>query len=160
LKTATVRELKVELNELPHNELVTLCLRLSKFKKENKELLTSLLYEASDEDQYVLQVQQEIEDQFQDINTSSYYYMKKSIRKILRTTKKYIRYSGNKETEVSLLLHFCSELKSLRPSIEKNVTLTNLYIRQIGMIRKTLKTLHEDLQYDFGIELQKLEEND
>ncbi|GAA3509686.1 hypothetical protein GCM10022393_23040 [Aquimarina addita] len=157
MKAATVKELKQELNDCTHQELITLCLRLSKFKKENKELLTYLLYNASSEDAYIEQVKQEIDKEFLQINTSSYYYIKKSVRKILRITKKYIRYSGSKETEAVLLIYFCKALKKMRPSIQRNTTLQNLYIRQIGGIRKAISTLHEDLQYDFEMELQEMQ---
>ncbi|MBQ4805342.1 hypothetical protein J8L88_20945 [Aquimarina sp. MMG015] len=156
MKAATVRELKIELNNCSQQELVALCLRLSKFKKENKELLTYLLYEASEEDNYIASVQEEITKEFGLINTSSYYYIKKSVRKILRISKKYIRYSGKKETEVEILLHFCVELKKVRPSIKNNRMLTNIYDRQINSITKTIRTLHEDLQYDYELVLDSL----
>jgi hypothetical protein len=156
MKTATVKELKEELNHLPQTELVELCLRLSRFKKENKELLTYLLYEASNETGYIESIKAEITLQFTEINTDSYYYIKKSVRKILRRVKTYIRYSKIKETEVELLLYFCSELKNMKPSITHNVTLTNLYNRQIALIKKTITSLHEDLQYDYNLMLEDI----
>ncbi|MFD2565699.1 hypothetical protein [Aquimarina rubra] len=156
MKAATVRELKLELNNCSQQELVALCLRLSKFKKENKELLTYLLYEASDEDHYIAEVKSEITKEFGLINTNSYYYIKKSVRKILRISKKYIRYSGKKETEVEILLHFCSELKKMRPSIKNNKVLFGIYERQIASIKKSIATLHEDLQYDYTLLLDSL----
>ena len=158
MKTATVRELKQELNNCSSNELIELCLRLSKFKKENKELLTYLLYEASDEDGYIINVKTEIEQQFEQINIKSYFYIKKSVRKILRNVKKFIRYSKKKETEVELLIHFCIQLKELKPSIKYNVTLQNIFDRQIILIKKTIASLHEDLQFDYELELNTLME--
>lgn len=149
MKAASVREIKQELGFRSQKELVELCLRLSKFKKENKELLTYLLYEESNEQGYIEGVKLKIEEEFQEINRSSYYFIKKSVRKILRNVKKYIRYSKKKETEVELLLFFCSELKKMRPSIIRNVTLLNIYSRQILSIRKAISTLHEDLQFDY-----------
>ena len=74
----------------------------------------------------------------------------------MRLVKKYIRYSKQKETEVELLIHFCDEMKNIHPSIFKNVTLENMFNRQITMIRKVILTLHEDLQYDFEMELEEL----
>jgi hypothetical protein len=156
MKAATVKELRAELNNLPSKELVEVCLRLSKFKKENKELLTYLLYEASNEDGYIATVKLEIDQQFEEINRKSYYFIKKSIRKILRDVKKYIRYSKKKETEVELLIYFCQKLKAFKPSIRKNDTLYNLYFRQINMIKKTVLKLHEDLQFDYGEEIEAL----
>jgi len=156
MKTASVKELKTELNDCSNSELIALVLRLSKFKKENKELLTYLLYKASDEDAYISGIKIEIEQLFLEINTSSYYFMRKSVRKILRIVKTYIRYSKKKETEVELLLHFCWQLKDLKPSIMRNTTLKNLYERQLLSIKKSVATLHEDLQYDYTVELQKI----
>ena len=156
MKAVSVVTIKKELKHRSTEELLELCLRLSKFKKENKELLTYLLFESHDEAGYIETVKAEIELQFEDINTSSYFYIKKSVRKILRNLKKYARYSLKKETEVELLLHFCSILKDFKPSIDKNVTLTNLYDRQIVSIKKIVSSLHEDLQYDYNLELERL----
>lgn len=156
MKAATVKELKQELSNRSSSELLELCLRLSKFKKENKELLTYLLYEASDEAAYIKNVKIEIKQQFEQINTTTYYYIKKSVRKILRNTKTHIRYSKKKETEVELLIYFCSELKKVKPSVKNNVVLNNLYKRQIEAIRKAMSYLHDDLKYDYGIELNAI----
>ena len=81
MKAATIRELKQELSIRSQGELLELCLRLSKFKKENKELLTYLLYEASNEAAYIENVKREIEYEFEQINRKSYYFIKKSVRK-------------------------------------------------------------------------------
>lgn len=156
MKAVTVKELKQELNTRSQKELIDLCLRLSRFKKENKELLTYLLFESSNEAYYIQSVKQEIDTQFEEINKSSYYFIKKSVRKILRITKKYIRYSQKKETEVELMIYFCSKLKSMKPSIKHNVALRNLYQRQIDAIIKAMAGLHEDLQYDYNLELEEL----
>ncbi len=156
MKAASVSEIKQELNTRSPKELLELCLRLSKFKKENKELLTYLLYESSNEAAYIDGVKSEMDQAFLEINTNSYFYIKKSVRKILRNIKKYNRYSTKKETEVELLIYFCTELKNMSPSIDNNVTLQNIYSRQILSIKKTLHSLHEDLQYDFGKELEIL----
>ena len=157
MKAATVKQLKDELKHNTNEELMNLCLRLSRFKKENKELLTYLLFEANNESGYIESVKQEVDEQFENINIDSYFYIKKSVRKILRLIKKYNRYSLNKETEVELLLYFCQKLKDFKPSIRRNVTLTNIFNRQIGDIKKKITALHEDLQYDYQFEIEELE---
>ncbi len=157
MKTATVKILKQELTYRSQAELVELCLQLSKFKKENKELLTYLLFESSDENAFIEGVKFEIKSDFETINTKSYFYIKKSVRKILRNTKKYIRYSKIKETEIELLLYFCEALNNMRPSYKSNVSLVNIFNRQISTIKKSITSLHEDLQYDYGMELEALE---
>ncbi|WP_234859158.1 hypothetical protein [Aquimarina aquimarini] len=156
MKTATAKEIKTELADYSHQQLIDLCLRLSQFKKENKELLSYLLFDATDEETYIINIKNEIDELFLTINTASYYYIKKTVRKILRTLKKYIRYSKNKETEIEVLLYFCEKLKNLTPSINNNVTLLNLYNREITLIKKKITVLHEDLQYDYQLELEKL----
>ena len=76
MKAASIRELKLELSSRSQGELLELCLRLSKFKKENKELLTYLLYEASNEPAYVESVKREIEQLFEQVNKRNYYFIK------------------------------------------------------------------------------------
>ena len=43
MKTATVKEIKDELNHYSKEELLEYCLRMAKFKKENKELLEKMM---------------------------------------------------------------------------------------------------------------------
>lgn len=156
MKAASVSEIKKELNDRSHKDLMALCLRLAKFKKENKELLTYLLYESEDEMSYIRTVQQEIDTQFDEITSRSYFFIKKSVRKILRNVKKYIRYSGKKQTEVEILMYFCRKLKNMSPSMYRSTVLVNIYQGQIRMIRKAMAKLHEDLQYDYELELEEL----
>ncbi|MFY0686840.1 MAG: hypothetical protein JXQ90_06725 [Cyclobacteriaceae bacterium] len=156
MKAATVREIKYGLQEKSDVELIDICLRLSKFKKENKELLTYLLFESSDEAQFVSSVKEDISEDFEQINNRNYYWMKKTCRKVLRQVKKYIRYSGIKTTEIELLIHFCRELGQLRPSIHQNVVLQNMYNQQLKAINKAVSSLHEDLQFDYQEEISKL----
>jgi len=156
MKAVTVKKIKDELGYKNSKELIDLCLRLSKFKKENKELLTYLLFESSDEESYIESVKEQVDELFEQINTKSYFYIRKSVRKILTLTKKFIRYSQNKETEVELLLYFCKKLKAFKPSIDKSPRLVNTLDRQVLLVKKTIATLHEDLQYDYQIELDNL----
>jgi len=150
MKAATVHEIKSELNHLKPGELVELCLRLSKFKKENKELLTYLLFESHDEPAFIKSVEQEITEQFNEIpRTNGLYLVKKSVRKILRRTNKHIQYTGSKQAEVQLLLYFCLALKKSGIPIGQSTALTNLNEAQKKKIKKALGTLHEDLQYDY-----------
>lgn len=156
MKAATVKELKNELTNRSPKELLDICLRLSKFKKDNKELLTYLLFESANEANYIESIKYDIDEQFSQINTNSYYYIRKSVRKILSTIKKNIRYSQKKETEIEILLHFCTKLKSLSPSINRSTRLKSIYEREIARIKKAISTLHEDLQYDYNLELEAL----
>lgn len=156
MKAVTVKKIKDELSHRSANDLMELCLHLSKFKKENKELLTYLLFESHNEEGYIESVKEQMDDLFAQINTKSYFYIRKSVRKILTLTKKFIRYSKKKETEVELLLYFCTKLKGFKPSISRSPRLTNTFERQILLIKKAIISLHEDLQYDYQLELNEL----
>jgi hypothetical protein len=110
MKAATINELKQELNVISPAALLEICLRLAKYKKDNKELISYLLFESHDEAAYINSVKNNMDEQFALINKSNLYFAKKSLRKILRTTGKYIRYTGSKQAEVELLLYFCTSL--------------------------------------------------
>jgi len=156
MKPAPITHLKQEMKQRTQGELLEICLRLARFKKENKELLTYLLFEIQDDQAYIESIKKEMDQQFEEINQSNIYFAKKSIRKIVRTTNKFIRYSKHKQTEVELLLHFCKCLKNSSISMNHSVALQNIYIRQIQKIKKTIGSLHEDLQFDYGEELKAL----
>ncbi|OEK08359.1 hypothetical protein A8C32_02600 [Flavivirga aquatica] len=156
MKAVALREIKQELNTLSPQEIQELCLRLSRFKKENKELLTYLLFESHNESGYIESVKGYIDEEFELVNRDSYFYIRKSTRKILRNIKKYIRYSQKKETEVELLIYFCSKLKNFTPSIKNSVQLQNMYNRQLILVKKTINALHEDLQYDYNLLINEL----
>ena len=158
MKPAGVKAIKEELKIRSRGELTELCLNLSKFKKENKELLTYLLFEVGDENYFIQGIKEEIKTQFEEVNRKSYYYVKKSIRKILRNTKKNIRYSKKKQTEVELILFFCKMLGEFSPSIKKSIPLTNIFEREIQRVQKVILSLDPDLQYDYGIEIDDLQE--
>lgn len=147
--TAKLAQLRKELQFKDREALLDLCLRLAKSKKENKELLTYLLCYGENETHFITDVQEEVAQQFTQINTSSFFYIKKSVRKILRNLKRLIKYSAHKETEVILLLYFCEQLKGLTPSITKNKVLINLYQTQLGILQKRIALLHPDLQFEY-----------
>ena len=149
MKAATISEIKHELTQTNPSILIDLCLKLAKFKKDNKELLTYLLFEAHDEVAFIEQVKLEIESQFETINFSNIYFIKKSLRKILRTTSKFIRLTGSKQVEVELLLYFCKTLIIKDIPITKSSVLNNIYQLQLKKISQLISTLHEDLQYDY-----------
>jgi tRNA(Ser,Leu) C12 N-acetylase TAN1 len=154
MKAVTIKQLKDELSHKSGNELKELCLQLARFKKENKELLTYLLFESGSEEHYIQSIKELMDELFEDINTKNYFFIRKSMRKILTQVKKYIRYSKQKETEAELLLYYCKKMKNFYPPIDRSVRLQSILETQIKMIRKAIEKLHEDLQYDYQQELE------
>jgi hypothetical protein len=156
MKAASIHELQKELTALEPKHLKELCIRLAKYKKDNKELLSYLLFEAHDEKTYIKNIKQEIDVLFEEMNRDTAYLTKKSLRKILRLINKFIKYSGDKQTEIELRIYFCTKVKAARIAIDTNTVLSNLYSREIEKIKTTFSKLHEDLQYDYKQELEKL----
>jgi hypothetical protein len=157
LKSASIQEIKQELRSLSPSRLSELCLRLAKFKKDNKELLTYLLFESDDEATYIDNVKKEMDEEFTGLPKPNLYLTKKSLRKVLRTTAKQIRYTASPQTEVELLTYFCRKLHDSRIPFRDSAVLLNLYRQQLKKIRAVIATFHEDLQYDLLKALKGLE---
>lgn len=156
MKSATINDIKKELNNIPPARVRELILHLAKYKKENKELLTYLLFEKDDEYYYIKVIKEDVDTMFININSYSTYHSTKSIRKILRLLNKYIKFSGNKQTEAELLIYYCRKLKDSGLNISASTALSNLYHRQLEKIQKAISTLHEDLQGDYELELEEI----
>jgi hypothetical protein len=156
MKVSSIAILKKELQSLSQEELLSACLRLAKYKVENKELLNYVLFDAQDEENYIERVKEEITLEMAKMNSLNYYFAKKTIRRVLKIVKKQIKYSGNKKTEIELLIFFCETLKNTRIPISGNTALENLFNRQIININKALSTMHEDLQYDYKEQISNL----
>ena len=153
MKPASISEIKKELENLSSEERLSLCLRLAKYKKENKELLSFLLFESRDISGYLVAIKEEIDAFFDGINTSNIYFIKKSIRKILRHVNKQIKFTASKEVEVDILLHFCNKMVDAQIPFKKSAALLNIYEAQVKKINGALSGLHPDLQYDLKKQL-------
>ncbi len=153
MKAASINELKRELERRSNVNLITYCLRFSKFKKENKELLTFLLFEEDDISKFIEAVKVDVIDLFKEINPKHVYFIKKGVRKILRSVNKFVRIAASKQAEAEMLIQFCNSFKELPSSATGNKQLSKLYDTQIKKIEVTLSTLHPDLQFDLKKQL-------
>lgn len=149
METAGISDIQKELKELSTKELVSICIRLGKYKNENKELLSYLLFKSSNEAAFIKTIKEETEIEFKDVNRTNMYQAKKTIRKILRKVNKYSKISGQSTTELELRIHYCSVLKSSGIPFQKSAVLQNLYVNQLKKIESILGKLHEDLQFDY-----------
>jgi len=157
MKAATIQEIKQELTTLSSSRLTELCLRLARYKKDNKELLTYHLFEAGDEAGFIQNIKSEIDLEFEELPRATLYHTKKSLRKIVRTLIKRIKYTGSAQVEIELLGYYCLKVKRSGIPIHKNPVLINLYQQQVKKIRAAIATLHEDLQYDYLKELKEID---
>ncbi|MGQ1787708.1 MULTISPECIES: hypothetical protein [unclassified Saccharicrinis] len=149
IKINTVHTIKKELQNLPKELIIEHCLRMAKYKKDNKELLNYLLFEEDSEEDYIAAIKEEIKTEFSQIDKLTFYYTKKNIRRIQRMTTKHIKHSGKKETEIELLICFCQSMKNCGVSFKESPVMKNLYNRQIKNIEKALNKLHEDIRIDY-----------
>lgn len=156
MKAVSLNEIKKELAHLDSKTLQEVCMRVAKYKVENKELLTYLLFEAHNESAYIGMVKAEMDELFEALPKGNVYYIKKSLRKILRITNKQIKYSGQAATEVDLRLYFCLKTISAGVPLGQSQVLTNLFDKQVKRIETVIGKLPEDLMYDYQSDLESL----
>jgi hypothetical protein len=156
METPSIAVIKTELNGLGKSELINICLRLARFKKENKELMAYLLFNQFQKQDFVNQVNEIVTESMQSVNKNSAYLAKKTVRKVLRLVNKFCRYAGDKEVEVQLYLHFCASFLQLPPATKRYPVLGKLYVLQVKKLEQTIEELHEDLQYDYLRQLKQL----
>ncbi|CAD5256668.1 MULTISPECIES: hypothetical protein [unclassified Imperialibacter] len=152
----SISHIKKELQVLDSEQLQQVILRLGKYKVENKELLSYLLFKAHDEAIFIDEVKEGIDESLSTLNDTNLYWAKKTIRKALRFANKNIRYSGLKETEVEIRIYFCQQMKATGLPFQRSTALDNLYNGQLKKIEKVLSTLHEDLQFDYQQQIEEL----
>ena len=155
MKSATVNELRKELKEADPDFVRELCLRLIKYKKENKELSTYFLFDAHDENAYVKNVCNEIEVLFEDIpRGGNAYYIKKTLRKILRFANRQIKYSGNKVSELEIRLFFLEQMNEAKVPKQPGTVLGNIYDQQLKKVNSIHTSLEDDLQADYQSQIE------
>jgi len=158
MKTATISELKKEMQTMNQGDLVTLCLRLARFKAENKELLSYLVFEQHDALNYATSVKKLIEDEMLLINFRKSPTAKKSIRKLGRLVGKHIRMTGSKRVEAELLIHFCRKLRGSGFPFDPSSPMHTFYNTQLQKLNRAIGTLHPDLQFDYRTEMKGLDQ--
>lgn len=155
MKAASISEIKKELSEKSARELQALCLRLARYKVENKELLTYMLYEADDEDGYVSSLKTEIDEMMENLPQGNVYFVKKGLRKVLRIVNKHLKYSGIPQTEVEVRLHCCHRILERRVPLKSSTVLSNMYNQQLKKIQAAWEKLPEDIQFDYVRDLDR-----
>jgi len=156
MKAASLSQIKKQLVKLDQGEMLEACLRLARFKRDNKELLTYLLFASEDEEVYAASLCAEIDELFQSINKSSLYYAKKGIRKTIRWMEKFLRYSGKDETAIEVRIHFCKTLLNSKIPIHESRVTSNMLHSQLKKIDKVMSKFHPDIQYEYRAEVDKI----
>lgn len=155
MKPEKLSNIKRELSGRTVQELTEICLRLAKYKKDNKELLNYLLFDGTDPLGYSERVKLFLEEDFKTLH-KHYYHSTKALRKIIRLLNRYANYTSSKQVEVELLLWFCINFLLYADLRSSHKPLQGLLIRQLERISKLLPRLHEDLQFDYQSEFEEL----
>lgn len=155
LNTYNLQSIKKELQHLNSSQLTELCLRLSKYKKDNKELLSYLLFDADNHDNYIDGIKQEMDTLFNEL-PSHYYYAAKSMRKVLKLITKHTKFMASKPAEIDLLLHYCQQYLNHVDKRTSYKPLRQLLHKQLEKTAKLIGALHEDLQYDHQAGFEKI----
>ena len=155
MKPEKLSDLKKVLLVLNVPELTEICLRLAKYKKENKELLAYQLFDINEPMKYAEDVKSFL---IADFNTMQkhYFYSTKSLRKIIRLINRYSKYTGSKQVETELTIWFCTNYLNYVDLKTSHKPLQGLLTRQFEKITKLLPKLHEDLQFDYQKEYETL----
>ena len=157
MKAASLNEIRKDLQAADEDAVRKICIRLARYKKENTELLTYLLYEAGNEQSYIENVKEDIAELFTTLpKGGNTYFIKKTLRKILRFADRQIRYSGIKQTELEVRIFFCTKVKEERVPLQPGTVLYNLYQQQLKKINAIFEKLPEDLQADYEREVRVL----
>jgi len=157
MKSASLNEVKKELQLLQPAELVDRCLALAKYKKDNKEYLAYLLFQSHDKFVFLNEVKGEIDTHFSELSAgTNLYHVKKSLRKLLRTISKFSKYLADKALSADLYIYFCKKVKNSGIPFRNSQLLVNMYEQQLKKIRTLIESLHEDLQNDYLNDLEKI----
>ena len=148
MKLYGLADIKKELQFHDKGTLTELCLRLARYKKENKELLAYLLFEADNERSFIESVIAENGFMFSQLPSNNY-QMAKSMRKILRLLNKYIKFMGSKEAEIEFSISFCRNYIQYADRRGSYKPMRLIFTRQLEKIKKAIEKLHEDLQFDY-----------
>ena len=149
IKVYGLADIKKEIQFQDKTVLMELILRLARYKKENKELLAYLLFEADNERSFIESVIAENGFMFSQLPSNNY-QMAKSMRKILRLLNKYIKFMGSKEAEIEFSISFCRNYIQYADRRGSYKPMRLIFTRQLEKIKKAIEKLHEDLQFDYA----------
>ena len=158
MQAASINTIKNELKQLPPKQVLDLLLRLARFKKENKELLTWLLFESHDEVGYIEDIKSGITDELGQIDGLPAYQYKKQFRKIQRKINKPIKYTGSKTAAVELYMHMINMIVAKKKTIFIRAFLDKALQQYISKVEKILPGMVSDIASDVSRRLQLLKE--
>src|SRR5688500_11076753 len=128
MKFAGVQAIKKELQLRPPKKLQERCLRLAKYKKDNKELLAFLLLESNEKRGFIDALRSDLNEEFTELESqNNLFYTKKSLRRILRMLNRYIKYIDDKALALELIIWFCHQVRDHKIPVNRSRHLEKIY---------------------------------
>lgn len=149
MQPSSTKSIKTALQEQDKKALIDIIMELIRAKKVNKEQVSYLLFQASDHVEYVSGIKKMIEEAFDSMNTSSLYFVKKSLRSIIRSATKFIKYANDPVVEAEVFIFLAQQIIRLDIPVKKHQVMLNMYNALMQKIRKAHQSMHPDLQYEF-----------
>lgn len=81
---------------------------------------------------------------------------KNTLRNVVRWMDKSLRFSGDKETELRVRIHFCRRLKDNRITFGGCRVSENMVATQLKKIDAAIEKVHPDFQFDYNQQLSGL----
>lgn len=157
MKSYSLNDIKKEITHLQQKDLIQLCVNVAKFKKENKDYISFILFESHNKRAYLEDVKNDIKSQIISFEGN---YFKYDFKKKLRVLKSFLvrnnKYLNDKALSVEMYIFLCNELRQDGYPYMKHGEFDTFYGQQIKKISNFIATLHEDLRYDFGQQLEEL----
>jgi hypothetical protein len=153
----SLASLKKELSSLERSELINICTRLARHKKENKELLAYLLLDADDPLHYAEKTKPLLDEPF-DVPYHSAWAFAKRLRKTLRLIAKYQRFTGSVRGEVELLIYFLQKFQGNLLHELKYQAIQKIVFRCMQKLEVLIHKVDEDYRSDYTEPLQCLKE--
>ncbi len=157
MKAASVKQIKDEMQTLNAAQVQEICLRLVKFKKEAKELATYLLFYKDEEQEFVQDIKAVLDEQYALINSSTAYFAKKGLRKLIRLAGRYTKYTSVPSSNLEIYIYLGQLLQGVPASFKKVQQIKNMFSSVTKKIEVIYASLHPDLQFDYKTQLEALE---
>ncbi|TAF47108.1 MAG: hypothetical protein EAZ51_07060 [Sphingobacteriales bacterium] len=143
---------KKEIAKLDKQTLANICIRLAKYKSENKELLNYLLFYSYDNQPYIDTLKLDITKAF-GFTTQNEYTISRLLKNLLTHLNKHLKFIADKNLEAEILLAFCNAFIEKIDMRGSYIPLVQVLYRQLVKICKVVEKLDEDLQFDYQIQI-------
>lgn len=155
MEKVSLSDIRKELSFVSREELIGICLRMARLKKENKEHLAYLLF-SKDETIFIAEINEEITSAMLDLKHINAFQAKKVLQKTLRTITKNKKFCLSKVFEMEVMLHFVREMEQKKVPYSSSAYLFQFYAKQVIKLGKILPGLDEELQIDYQSEVEEL----